>query len=129
MFVGIHDHLCIGDKFLLTASSEIICNHRIEIGNDVLLSWDILIIDTDSHLIRNKLLEVINHDKPIIIGDNVWIGCRSIILKGTMIKKFYVIAVGSLVHKNYMQENALIGGFPAAVIMSDIVWRQGQIDS
>jgi acetyltransferase-like isoleucine patch superfamily enzyme len=129
LFVGTHGCLSVGDNFLLTANSEIICNHRIEMGRDVLLSWDTLIMDTDSHPIRNKQLKVINQDRPIVIGNNVWVGCRSIILKGSIIKNNSVIAAGSLTHKNYLQENVLIGGFPAAVIMSDIVWQWEQFNS
>jgi len=124
IYVGSKGHLTIGDRFLLTANSEIICHHRVQVGNNVLLSWEVLIMDTDSHPIRSKQSEIINHDRPIIVGDRVWIGCRSIILKGTKIKNNSVVAVGSLVHKNYLKNNVLIGGVPATIIMSEIDWER-----
>ena len=129
LYVGPSGHLTIGDQMLITAQSELICCHRIIIGNNVLVSWDVLIMDTDSHPIRKINEEIINRDKPIIIGNNAWIGCRAVILKGTMIGNDSVVAVGTLAHRSYRQEKALIGGFPGEIIMSDIVWKRENFPS
>lgn len=53
--------------------------------------------------------------KPVVIGDDVWIGARSIILKGVHIGKGAVIAAGAVVTKD-VPEYAIVGGVPAKVI-------------
>lgn len=129
IYVGPSGHLSIGDKVLITAQSDLICCHRVIIGNNVLISWDVLIMDTDSHPIRNRSEKVINPDRPVVIGDNVWIGCRAVLTKGATIKANSVIAAGTLAHKKYAKENVLIGGFPGTIIMSEIVWKREHFPS
>ena len=51
----------------------------------------------------------------IIIGDDVWIGYRSIILSGVKIGQGAVVAAGSLVLKD-VPPYAVVGGVPAKVI-------------
>ncbi len=52
---------------------------------------------------------------PIKIGDNVWIGANSVILKGVTIGNNAIIAAGSIVTKD-VPANAIVGGCPAKVI-------------
>jgi maltose O-acetyltransferase len=54
-------------------------------------------------------------DKPIYIGDDVWIGHRVIILPGVTIGKGTVIGAGSVVTKN-TPEYSVVAGNPAQVI-------------
>ncbi|WP_321330197.1 hypothetical protein [uncultured Ilyobacter sp.] len=73
----------IGDKFQISAESTIICRKSVSFGNNNLISWENIIMDTDHHHIYNSEGVKINEDREILIGDNVWIGCRNIVLKGT----------------------------------------------
>ena len=52
---------------------------------------------------------------PIEIGENSWIGARSIILKGVKIGKNVTIGAGSVVSKN-IPNNAVAMGNPARII-------------
>jgi len=54
-------------------------------------------------------------EKPVVIEDDVWIGCRSIILKGVRIGRGAVIAAGSVVTKD-IPAGAIAGGVPARVL-------------
>lgn len=112
----------IGDNFAITAESAIVCHEYIKIGDDVLMSWDNLIMDTDFHKIRNGQGEVINHNRPVMIGNNVWVGCRCTILKGTIINDGNVIAAGSVVSGKQISQNAIIGGNPLKVMRNNISW-------
>jgi len=123
IFVNKKANLYFGDKFYITANSEIVCNDEIIFGSNCLLSWDILVMDTDAHPIKNLNGQTTNYDQPISIGSNIWIGCRTTILKGTRIKNNCVVAVGSLLHKTYKAQNALIGGNPAITLRKDIIWK------
>ncbi len=55
------------------------------------------------------------HYAPIVIGDNVFIGIRSIILPGVKIGNNVIIAAGSVVSKS-VPDNAIVGGIPAKII-------------
>ena len=53
--------------------------------------------------------------KPIIIGDNAWIGGGAIILPNITIGSNVVIAAGSVVTKD-VPDNVVVGGNPAKII-------------
>ena len=53
--------------------------------------------------------------KPIVIGDDVWIGACAIILKGVTINNGAVIAAGAVVTKD-VEPYAIVAGNPARII-------------
>lgn len=53
--------------------------------------------------------------KPVIIGNDVWIGTRSIILPGVNIGNHSIIGAGSVVTRD-VPEYGIVGGNPAKVI-------------
>ncbi|TDK63275.1 acetyltransferase [Bacillus salipaludis] len=55
------------------------------------------------------------YGKPVSIGDNVWIGGKSVINPGVIIGNNVVIASGSVVTKN-IPNNVVVGGNPAKII-------------
>ena len=114
--------ISFGDKFCLVAESSIICYKRISFGEDCLLSWDVLIMDTDLHKIFNSENEQTNQNKDIVLGNHTWIGCRSTILKGSYIPNGTIIAAQSLVHNNLKCENCIYGGSPLSLLKKDIYW-------
>lgn len=98
-------------------SGSTITGVEITIGNNVLIGSGCIIADTDAHPInakdrdnKNKILQA-----PIIIEDDVFIGARSIILKGVTIGKGSVIGAGSVVSKS-IPANSIAAGNPAKVI-------------
>ena len=102
-------HLHLGNNFVITGASTIICNKDISLGNDSLLSWDVLLMDSDFHkiLMNGKISNV---PKSIIIGNHVWIGCRNTILKGVQIPDDVVIASNSVITHSVDESNIIIGG-------------------
>jgi acetyltransferase-like isoleucine patch superfamily enzyme len=111
-----------GDKFCVTGASTIICSKQIEFGNECLLSWDILIMDTDFHKIINTEGKTINESKPIKIGNHVWIGCRNTILKGVNICNDVVIAAGSKISKNIVTPYCIVGGENQKILKENVLW-------
>ena len=60
--------LSFGDRFSISANSSIICTDKITFGDDVLISWDSLIMDTDFHSIFDAdTHEKVNPSSPIYI--------------------------------------------------------------
>ena len=53
--------------------------------------------------------------KPIIIGDDVWIGANAVILPGVTIGKHCVVAAGAVFTKD-VPDNTIVGGVPAKEI-------------
>ena len=122
--VGDTGLLQMGKNFAITAESSIIAYKKVEFGNDCLLSWDILIMDTDFHPIMNERSEIQNPPSEIIIGNSVWIGCRSLILKGSVIPDGCVIAANTLVSKKLTGKNQVFGRQPLTVIAENISWHK-----
>ena len=88
----------------------------ITIGKNCVIAAGVNIIDSNGHIIKKKN-RTVGRDTPqsINIGENVWIGLNSIILKGTEIGNNSVVSAGSVV-KGVFPENSIISGNPAKVI-------------
>ncbi|MBQ3749733.1 MAG: hypothetical protein II865_00305 [Bacteroidales bacterium] len=121
--LSVRGNLTLGADFNMTAESTIVCAHQISFGNDCLLSWDILIMDTDEHPIINQDGIRTNPDKPIFVGNHVWIGCKCTLLKGTEIPNNTVVAAGTLLTSAFSGENQVIGGNPPAILKSNVRWE------
>jgi len=97
------------------SGASIVAAKKITIGNNVLIGGGVGIWDTDFHPLspsQRKLHRTKGAtSSPIIIGDNVFIGARAILLKGVIIGNGAVIAAGSVVHKN-VPEGYLCFGNP-----------------
>ena len=110
--------LRIGNNVSIGDRTEIHCGEKICSGDNTLISWDCCILDRDYHAF-NAQNEV---TKSVTIGKNVWVGCRSMILKGVTIGDGAVIAAGSVVTKD-VPEKCLVAGNPAKVIATNVTWK------
>lgn len=101
---------------------------KIIVGDDCMFSHDVDVRTTDSHSILNYKGERINPSEDIFIGNHVWIGIRSTLLKGCMLHNNSVVASCSVVtSKTMSQENTIVAGVPAKVIKSEINWKRERI--
>lgn len=89
----------------------------ISIGNNCVIAAGVNIIDANGHQVVSSNRTVGRDDpKPIIIGNNVWIGLNAVILKGANIGNNCVISAGSVVGGGDYPQNSLIQGNPAKVV-------------
>ena len=121
--ISVRGTLTFGADFNMTAESTIVCAHEITFGDDCLLSWDILVMDTDEHPLYNKEGKRVNPDRPIVAGNHVWIGCKCVLLKGTNVPDNTVVAAGTLLKSSFKGENTVIGGNPPSILKQDIHWE------
>lgn len=115
--------LVLGKEFMMTAESTLLSRSNITFGNNCLVSWEVLIMDTDLHNIKNSKGIVTNPSKEITFGDHVWVGCRCLILKGAQIPNGAVIAASSIITSQLFGDNNLFGGNPTRIIKENIKWE------
>ena len=110
--------ISIGDNVQISGVS-IVAAKSIEIGNNVMLGTGACIWDNDFHptnaeeRLANPNSNV--RSKSIVIGDNVFIGARVIILKGVKIGENSIVSAGSVVFSD-VESNSLFAGNPAKFI-------------
>ena len=91
---------------------------KIKIGNHCRIGVNTKLMDNDFHPVDPQLRLVRSQNiaaKPITIGENVFIGCNSLILKGVTIGDNTTIGAGSVVTGN-IPANCVAAGNPAKVI-------------
>ncbi len=101
------------------SGSTICARDTVTIGDNVLIGSGCIITDSDAHPIDWKDRRERRNEKilsaPINIGNDVFIGARSIILKGVTIGDRSVIGAGSVVTKN-VPADCIFAGNPAKEI-------------
>lgn len=127
MRVGNDSVIYIGKDSYINRTSHLYATERknIIIGNELLLSFDTYFRTADAHTIYDcKTKKRINSSKSILIGDRVWIGQQSLILKGTNIGSGSIIGGHSVISNKNVQSNSLYAGNPAKKNKRKcILWR------
>lgn len=106
----------LGDNSGIGANATI--SSYVTIGNDVMMGPECLIYTANHTLQRRDIpMRLQGHEqaRPVVIGNDVWIGGRVIILPGVHIGDGAVIGAGSVVTKD-VPPYAIVGGNPAKVI-------------
>lgn len=122
--------ITIGNNVYIGPGTILECVESITMANNILISANCNIIDTNSHSLiaaeriddtkdwqkglRYKNWDVVK-SSPVIIEDNCWLGLRSIVLKGVVLKEGTIVAAGAVVSKSY-DSFSLLAGNPAQVI-------------
>ncbi len=88
------------------------------IGNDVMMGPDVVILSGGHVFDRTDIpmrLQGGKKSRPTVIGDDVWIGTRAIIMPGVRIGSGVIIGAGAVVTKD-VPDYAIVGGVPAKVL-------------
>ncbi len=111
-----------GAGFVLSAESQIVCREAVSFGRGSLVSWDVLVIDSDFHPVIADDGTQSPVQAPITLGDDVWVGARSIVLKGVSLGDGTVVAAGSVVTRPEAERAVLLAGNPARVVRTGVRW-------
>ena len=103
---------------------------RITVGDRVLISHNVNIFDNDTHPIDDpcarhaQYVSIITsghppridlRERPVVIEDDVLIGCQSIVLPGLRVGRGAVVGAGAVVTKDVPQRT-VVAGNPARVV-------------
>lgn len=123
----IEDNYClinIGERTFVGHHSHFACTEdgsKLSIGNDCMISSYVQIRTGDSHSILDMEGKRINQAKSVKIGNHVWLGEGSKVLKGVTLGDHVVVSTGAIVTKSF-GNNVLIGGIPAKILKQNITW-------
>lgn len=127
--IGPKSRISIGSNAILvthrlwvTGELLMIIRKKVYCAENVLMAWHITIMDHDAHRIFNIENERINPEKDIYLGENIWIGCNTTILKGTSLKRDIIIGAGSVVATKINEVGVVLAGNPARIIKKDVTW-------
>jgi acetyltransferase-like isoleucine patch superfamily enzyme len=101
----------IGDRVFINSGTMLFSVCEIVIGDDVALSSEVYITDTNSHGLEGGD----PFEAPVRIGAGTWIGTRAIILPGVTIGRRVVVAAGSVLTRD-VPDDVLVAGNPAKVV-------------
>ncbi len=109
--------ITLGCDNYINNNSVLCAMESIRLGNKCLIGEQVAVYDCDFHEVDPvaRSLGGTGQVKPVVIGDNVWIGSRALILKGVTIGDNSVIGAMSVVTKS-VPNNCVAGGNPARVI-------------
>lgn len=104
-------------------------NNYIKIGDKCMFAGNVTLFNTDAHPIFDiKTKKVINKINGIDIGNHVWLGMNSTILKNTQIADNCITGWGSIVTGKHLKQNCVIAGNPAKCVKENIHWDSNGAD-
>ncbi len=115
-YFGSGKGLSIGDRAQLGHNARI--DQEVKIGRDVVMGPDVVIM-TNAHAFESLEIPINQQGnvpcRAVVIGNDVWLGTRVIILPGVVIGDQAVIGAGSVVTKD-VPKGAIVAGNPAKLI-------------
>lgn len=105
----------IGERTFVNYGCSIAATKLVSIGARCNIGTHVIIIDTDFHELDPERREHRPPSRPVVLEENVWIGARSIILRGVTIGAGSAVGAGSVVTCS-IPPRSLAVGHPARVV-------------
>ena len=87
----------IGNNVFFNSGCIVTARRSVKIGDNTIFGPNVMVFDNDHAVADGKICDNKFVCDDIVIGNNVWVGAGSIILKGTEIQDNCIIAAGSVV--------------------------------
>ena len=110
--------------FYTGVGASLVCRRKMVIGNNVMLGRDVCIFDSDYHKIFDDKGKHINPDNEVVIEDNVWIGARSMVLKGTHLREGTIVSAGSMVMGETEANKVFINKREKKSVGDSVMWER-----
>ncbi|MFW2389152.1 MAG: acyltransferase [Polyangiales bacterium] len=99
----------------------------LDVGPDCMFAYDVEVRTSDEHSILDAASgQRINPDKSVHIGEHVWFGARSVVVKGVRIGDNSVVATGSIVSRD-LGSGVVAAGIPAREIRDGVTWDRRRL--
>ena len=128
--IGKTGNIVFGNNFSATCGLKMTSYHRIMFGENVSLAWDLIVMDTSLHKLKDMNNQQIGKRYgPIILGRNNWLASRCMVLHGTKTPDYCIFGAGSILNKDYSSNptHILMAGNPLIVKRMG-VWRDVGVD-
>lgn len=101
----------------------------ITFGDSCLFSSNVVFRTGDSHSIIDRTSgKRCNPSKSITIGNRVWFGNSTTVLKGVRIEADSVVSTGCIMTKGINKTNVILGGIPGRIIKENISWNINRLE-
>lgn len=121
--VKIDGVLDLGKDFDANNSFHCICKESISFGESCLLGWDVTVLDSDGHQMyvdgKSSAEKV-----PVKIGNHVWLGAKTTVLKGTQVSDNSIVGLGTVVSGKYEHSSIIIGNKGRMIIKDNLKWEK-----
>lgn len=116
----------IGKNFSCSGNLKIISENEIIIGDECMFSWDIQILDTDYHPIKDINNTIINYPSAVRICNHVWLGCNVSVFKGVSIAENSIISANSIIKSDCSLPNSIYLDTSSKIIpvKKNITWHR-----
>lgn len=121
--IGVDSTFCFG---------VFVSGSKIQVGNNTVVNRNVyldgrggLVIGNNVNISHFALIQTLTHDhnspafqahsRPVVIGDDVWIGARALILPGVELGRGAVVGAGAVVTRN-VEPYQVVAGSPARVV-------------
>jgi acetyltransferase-like isoleucine patch superfamily enzyme len=107
----------LGERVLINYGCSILGAGGVSVGNDVLISPGV-VLTSFQHGFKDLSRPIVGQEptlKPVVVGDDVYIGANAVILPGVTIGRGAVIGANAVVNSD-IPENSVAVGAPAKVV-------------
>lgn len=100
--LGQRGRLEFGENFVATAGLRLACYDSITFGQNVLIGWNNMFIDTDFHKLKYADGKTADREyyAPIIVGHDTWLGNGCKVYKGVIIPPRCIVGADTILHKS-----------------------------
>lgn len=105
----------IGDRVYINHGCSIGAASYIRIGSNCNLGTQVQLMDSDWHRLEPERRHERPEPRPIVLGENVWLGARVLVLSGVTIGDGSVVGAGSVVVSDIPPRSLAVGS-PARVV-------------
>ena len=128
LYAGSYVEICCGARlqtgyFTINSGSVIVAVSRIKLGEDVMIARNVMIYDSDNHGI-SKNGKPLRTTKMVTVGDRVWIGTNSMVLKGVCIGNNTIIGAGTIVTKDIGDNTVVVEDTSTRILDGVYTWNR-----
>ena len=109
-------NISIGDNSGIGENAWISAEEQVQVGENVMIARDLAVYTTNHGMaLGQPMIDQPMKRAPVVIGNDVWIGARVILLPGVRIGDGAVIAAGAVVSRD-VEPYTIVGGVPARLL-------------